>query len=106
MSDISDGAALLSEAKGLIVKLSSKLRHGSEKSTTGRPSYTELTKLYCSIVIPNIIPAVEPSESKPGEEKRVWRLAFFSRLEERKGLKMFVDAVNQLTANNRVPSDR
>lgn len=60
----------------------------------------------CSIVIPNIIPAVEPSESKPGEEKRVWRLAFFSRLEERKGLKMFVDAVNKLTANARLPTER
>ena len=31
-----------------------------------------------------------------GKEKPVWRLAFFSRLEERKGIKLFVDAINQL----------
>jgi glycosyltransferase involved in cell wall biosynthesis len=31
-------------------------------------------------------------------EKPVWRLAFFSRLEERKGIKMFIKAVEQLTA--------
>lgn len=30
------------------------------------------------------------------EEKPVWRLAFFSRLEERKGLKLFVEAVAAL----------
>ena len=29
-------------------------------------------------------------------EKPVWRLAFFSRLEERKGLKVFVSAVKEL----------
>lgn len=31
-----------------------------------------------------------------GAEKPVWRLAFFSRLEERKGLKLFVEAVGAL----------
>ena len=31
-----------------------------------------------------------------GKEKPIWRLAFFSRLEERKGIKLFVDAINQL----------
>ena len=31
-----------------------------------------------------------------GAEKPVWRLAFFSRLEERKGLKLFVEAVTAL----------
>ena len=31
-----------------------------------------------------------------GKEKKVWRLAFFSRLEERKGIKLFVDAVSSL----------
>ncbi|KAK9821580.1 hypothetical protein WJX81_008053 [Elliptochloris bilobata] len=31
-----------------------------------------------------------------GSEKPVWRLAFFSRLEERKGLKLFVEAVATL----------
>jgi hypothetical protein len=29
-------------------------------------------------------------------ERPVWRLAFFSRLEERKGLKVFVSAVGEL----------
>lgn len=33
-----------------------------------------------------------------GAEKPVWRLAFFSRLEERKGLKLFVEAVAALDA--------
>ena len=37
-----------------------------------------------------------------GKEKPVWRLAFFSRLEERKGIKLFVDAVGSLN----VTSDR
>ena len=32
----------------------------------------------------------------------MWRLAFFSRLEERKGIKLFVDAVGSLN----VTSDR
>jgi len=31
-----------------------------------------------------------------GGEKAVWRLAFFSRLEERKGLKLFVRAVGAM----------
>jgi hypothetical protein len=38
----------------------------------------------------------------------VWRVAFFSRLEERKGLKVFVDALNALDwpalARNQVPA--
>lgn len=40
--------------------------------------------------------------------RRVWRVAFFSRLEERKGIKVFVDALNLLDADalalNQVPS--
>lgn len=35
-----------------------------------------------------------------GKEKPVWRLAFFSRLEERKGIKLFVDAVSALNVTN------
>lgn len=35
-----------------------------------------------------------------GKEKPVWRLAFFSRLEERKGIKLFVDAVSSLNVTN------
>ncbi len=49
----------------------------------------------CSIVIPNVIPAVEAA-SHVGESKPVWRVAFFSRLEERKGLKLFVEAVGRM----------
>ena len=30
----------------------------------------------------------------------MWRLAFFSRLEERKGIKFFVEAINQLNVSN------
>ena len=35
-----------------------------------------------------------------GKEKPVWRVAFFSRLEERKGIKLFVDAVSSLNVTN------
>ena len=35
-----------------------------------------------------------------GKEKPVWRLAFFSRLEERKGIKLFVDAVGSLNVTS------
>lgn len=35
-----------------------------------------------------------------GKEKPIWRLAFFSRLEERKGIKLFVDAINQLDVSD------
>ena len=56
-----------------------------------------------SIVIPNVIPAVEAA-SHVGETKPVWRLAFFSRLEERKGLKLFVEAVGKIAEN--APADQ
>ena len=51
--------------------------------------------MFCRIVIPNVVPPVEEGVN-PGDKKAVWRLAFFSRLEERKGLKLFVEAVNRL----------
>ena len=35
-----------------------------------------------------------------GREKPIWRLAFFSRLEERKGIKLFVDAVSALNVTD------
>lgn len=35
-----------------------------------------------------------------GRLKRVWRIAFFSRLEERKGIKLFVDALNMLDSKS------
>ncbi|CAL8462363.1 g1896 [Coccomyxa elongata] len=56
-------------------------------------------------VIPNVMPALvaEPRQEAPGgldtgHVKRVWRLAFFSRMEERKGVKVFVDALHLLDA--------
>ncbi len=46
-------------------------------------------------VIPNIVPqAVTSADSR--HVKPVWQLAFFGRLEERKGLKLFCDAVEML----------
>jgi hypothetical protein len=38
-----------------------------------------------------------------GKEKPIWRLAFFSRLEERKGIKLFVEAIDQLNVS-RIPN--
>lgn len=35
-----------------------------------------------------------------GKVKPIWRLAFFSRLEERKGIKLFVDAVSALNVTD------
>lgn len=35
-----------------------------------------------------------------GKDKPIWRLAFFSRLEERKGIKFFVDAINHLNVSH------
>ncbi|KAK9906836.1 hypothetical protein WJX75_008813 [Coccomyxa subellipsoidea] len=54
--------------------------------------------------IPNVMPTFEPHQAPAGEgtppdmgsNKRVWRVAFFSRMEERKGVKVFVDALNLL----------
>lgn len=42
-----------------------------------------------------MIPQSDVAE-EAGEERPVWRLAFFSRLEQRKGIKLFVDAVSHL----------
>eukprot|EP00884_Botryococcus_braunii_P014758 jgi/Botrbrau1/23283/Bobra.0102s0026.1 len=47
------------------------------------------------LVIPNVIPHSDDTELA-GEEKPIWRVAFFSRLEARKGLKLFVEAVSRL----------
>ena len=34
------------------------------------------------------------------KDRPVWRLAFFSRLEERKGIKLFVDAISHLNVSH------
>ncbi|KAK9805857.1 hypothetical protein WJX73_008965 [Symbiochloris irregularis] len=53
-----------------------------------------------TITIPNVIPEVEPAALKMmGQEKEVWRVAFFSRLEERKGIKLFTEAVANLNVS-------
>ncbi|KAK9907269.1 hypothetical protein WJX75_000339 [Coccomyxa subellipsoidea] len=50
-----------------------------------------------SLVIPNVMPSADSDAAAQGPmDKPVWRLAFFSRLEERKGLKLFVTAVAAL----------
>ncbi len=48
-------------------------------------------------VIPNIVPQAAQS-ADDRQLKGVWRLAFFGRLEERKGLKLFCDAIEMLDA--------
>ena len=47
-----------------------------------------------TLTLPNVLPEAESRGDVA--EKPVWRIAFFSRLEERKGIKVFVEAVNQL----------
>ena len=54
-----------------------------------------------SSVIPNIVPEAATS-SEYRQERSVWRLAFFGRLEERKGIKLFCDAVEMLLAGTYV----
>ncbi|CAL5227669.1 g10676 [Coccomyxa viridis] len=52
-----------------------------------------------TLTIPNVMPAFPEQPSTPhalGNVRRVWRVAFFSRLEERKGIKVFVDALHKL----------
>ena len=46
-------------------------------------------------VIPNIVPQAATSAEKR-QLKPVWQLAFFGRLEERKGLKLFCDAMEMI----------
>jgi hypothetical protein len=48
-----------------------------------------------SQVVPNIVPGAANS-AQTRSSKKVWQLAFFGRLEERKGLKLFVGAINRL----------
>lgn len=51
-----------------------------------------------SITIPNVLP--ESDNSSAAAIKPVWRIAFFSRLEERKGIKQFVEAISQLNVSH------
>ena len=46
----------------------------------------------CRLPVPNMIADLDQAP-KERVEKPVWRVAFFGRLEERKGIKLFVDAV-------------
>ena len=48
--------------------------------------------LCCRLPVPNMIADLDQAP-KERVEKPVWRVAFFGRLEERKGIKLFVDAV-------------
>ena len=49
----------------------------------------------CRSVIPNVLPSQDTAAASV-QSKQVWRLVFFSRLEERKGIKLFVEAVSRL----------
>ena len=49
------------------------------------------------MVIPNVLPNQDTAAASV-QVKQVWRLVFFSRLEERKGIKLFVEAVSRLGA--------
>jgi glycosyltransferase involved in cell wall biosynthesis len=44
------------------------------------------------LVVPNMIADLDQAP-RERVDKPVWRVAFFGRLEERKGIKLFVDAV-------------
>ncbi|KAK9809161.1 hypothetical protein WJX72_010415 [[Myrmecia] bisecta] len=46
-------------------------------------------------VLPNVIPAAAIAANER-VAKEIWRVAFFGRLEERKGIKMFVEAVSKV----------
>lgn len=50
--------------------------------------------MFCArrLPVPNMIADLDQAP-KERAEKPVWRVAFFGRLEERKGIKLFVDAV-------------
>lgn len=58
--------------------------------------------LECRLPVPNMIADLDQAP-KERVEKPVWRVAFFGRLEERKGIKLFVDAV-QVRAHARTCS--
>lgn len=50
--------------------------------------------------VPNMIADLDQAPTERAI-KPVWRVAFFGRLEERKGIKLFVDAVERLPAEVR-----
>ena len=52
--------------------------------------------------VPNMIADLDQAP-KERVEKPVWRVAFFGRLEERKGIKLFVDAVQVSSAHDPGP---
>ena len=52
-------------------------------------------RAWCRLPVPNMIADLDQAP-KERVEKPVWRVAFFGRLEERKGIKLFVDAVQVL----------
>ena len=54
--------------------------------------------------VPNMIADLDQAPTERAI-KPVWRVAFFGRLEERKGIKLFVDAVERLPAEVRCSQD-
>lgn len=64
---------------------------------TGRDQSKRSIKNLASRLLLTMKRGAEANDCAQGKvEKPVWRLAFFSRLEERKGLKVFVRAVREL----------
>ena len=57
--------------------------------------FQSLGILLCEVKAYNCMPLSQMM----GQDKPIWRLAFFSRLEERKGIKLFVDAVGSLNTS-------
>lgn len=60
------------------------------QSSTRQPLRKQI--ISCRLPVPNMIADLDQAP-KERVEKPVWRVAFFGRLEERKGIKLFVDAV-------------
>ena len=58
---------------------------------SGVPAEASSVRLF-RLPVPNMIADLDQAP-KERVDKPVWRVAFFGRLEERKGIKLFVDAV-------------
>ena len=68
--------------------------------TTRCRSQTLTSRRARRLPVPNMIADLDQAPTERAI-KPVWRVAFFGRLEERKGIKLFVDAVERLPAEAR-----
>ena len=113
--DRQDGKPRQVALQSLIIRMASQGRlpcspwHACWQSCGPQGSYTHSPALNnalgvvdghvdtCRLVIPNVLPNQDTAAASV-QVKQVWRLVFFSRLEERKGIKLFVEAVSRLGA--------